>query len=204
MQLSLQHYLIFLPPLPSMKIEPQPEKEQLLVVIQTIMPESSLRLGEVCLVFCTAPFIVKGLQNCPHLLCPGILPLLARSGECRGIIHCEASPQPCAPAGSPAAGLPVLPLVAGSKPRSKLSLKPIPFLRHHALGSVTMSHCMACTPAAFTAGLEKISWVTTYCYRQAFNHTDIIIIKSHKYSFSILGYVETHPNINHNENFKEN
>lgn len=66
MQLSLQHYLIFLPPLPSMKIEPQPAKEQLLVVIQTIMPESSLRLGEVCLVFCVVPFVVKGLQNCPH------------------------------------------------------------------------------------------------------------------------------------------
>jgi len=49
-----------------MKIEPQPAKEQLLVVIQTIMPESSLRLGEVCLVFCMAPFVVKGLQNCPH------------------------------------------------------------------------------------------------------------------------------------------
>jgi len=107
-------------------------------------------------------------------------------------------------AGSPAAGLLVLPLVAGSKPNSKLPLKPIPFLCHRALGSVTMSHCMAYNPAAFTAGLEKISRVTTCCYRQAFNHTDIIIIKTHKYSFSILGYIEAHPNINHNENFKAN
>lgn len=132
------------------------------------------------------------------------LPLLARRREHRGVIHCEASPQPCAMAVSPAAGLLVLPLVAGSKPHSKLSLKLVPLLCYRALGSVTKSHCMACNPAAFTAGLEKISWVTTCCYRHAFNHTDIIIIKSHKYSFSILSYVEAHPNINHNENFKEN
>lgn len=66
MQLCLQHCLIFLPPLPSTKIEPQPAKEQLLVVIQTIMPESSLRLRDTSLVFCIALFIVKGSQNYPH------------------------------------------------------------------------------------------------------------------------------------------
>lgn len=38
MQLCLQHYLIFLLPFPSMKIEPQPAEKKLPVVIQNTMP----------------------------------------------------------------------------------------------------------------------------------------------------------------------
>jgi len=95
MQLCLQHYLIFLPPLPSTKIEPQPAKEQLLVVIQTIMPESSLRLGDMRLVFCIAPFVVKSSQNYPHWLCPRTLPQCWRGvGACRRGICSEGKLQP--------------------------------------------------------------------------------------------------------------
>lgn len=51
-----------------MKIEPQPAKKKLLVVIQNIMPKSSLWLGDMCLVFWTVLSVFKGSQNRPHSL----------------------------------------------------------------------------------------------------------------------------------------
>lgn len=157
MQLCLQHYLIFLPPLPSMKIEPQPAKEQLLVVIQTIMPESSLRLGDTSLVFCIALFIVKGSQNYPHWLCPRTLP------QCWGMqkrhLFWSQTAVSSAIAMSPAAGLRALPLlhpapsVADRECQLKLSAKICSHcLCHHTASSVSTSRCTAQNPAAFSRG----------------------------------------------------
>lgn len=172
MQLCLQHYLIFLPPLPSMKIEPQPAKEQLLVVIQTIMPESSLRLGDMCLVFCVAPFIVKGSQNYPHWLPQDSASVLAWSwGMQKRHLFWSQTVANSAIAGSPAAGLiplPLLhwtPLVADREPQLKLSSKICPPSLCHPTVKlcihVTLRGPESCCLQYRNTGLERTSRVTT-------------------------------------------